>query len=232
MVEVYAEYLVFVDPCFILDLKNFACYSLKVSPKRILKFALEGNRTALSLLNRSKNKPIFLRNLKRLLVHRQMSLFEMSKLFMRINSVYKQASIERQSIRKKTAQNRKMESQILSDNPGMERLIALQQKINRLRPITNLNATGLNQLLTEFAPSSRVLSGEAIIFQNEVVEIFKELINRSDRPLEVMTAPPAEPLPSRYVLALILEFVRALFENSIPQQNSQQQIIIKYIIKC
>jgi len=71
------------------------------------------------------------------------------------------------------------------ENPGYEILLQHQQKIGRFKPTTNFNSTGLNTLMTDFAPSSRVLSGEAIIFQNEMVEIFKELINNSDKPLEI-----------------------------------------------
>jgi hypothetical protein len=39
-------------------------------------------------------------------------------------------------------------------------------------------------LLTEFAPTNRVLSGESIIFQNEMLDIFKEIINRSTHPMD------------------------------------------------
>jgi hypothetical protein len=37
-------------------------------------------------------------------------------------------------------------------------------------------------MVTENAPSIRVLSGETIIFQNEMLEIFKDIINASTHP--------------------------------------------------
>jgi len=95
---------------FILDLKGFNCYSMKLSLKRILKYSLENNRTAISMLNRQKNKPVFLRNVKNLLMSQQLNLFEISKIFMKVNNVYKQASIERQSIRKRVPINRRSDS--------------------------------------------------------------------------------------------------------------------------
>ncbi len=104
----------------ILDLKNFRCMTLKLSLNRIIKYSHEKSRTSLSLLNRSKNKPAFLKYLKELLLNRDLTLFEISKIFMKVNSVYKQASIERQSIRKKAAGSRRTDSQILIDNPGYE----------------------------------------------------------------------------------------------------------------
>lgn len=38
-------------------------------------------------------------------------------------------------------------------------------------------------MFTEYAPTTRVLSGEIIIFQNEMLEIFKDIINASTCPL-------------------------------------------------
>jgi hypothetical protein len=53
------------------------------------------------LINRTKNKPLFISNLKELLIKEGLDLFDISRIFMRINGIYKLASIERQSIRKK-----------------------------------------------------------------------------------------------------------------------------------
>jgi hypothetical protein len=41
----------------------------------------------------------------------------------------------------------------------------------------------INNLLTEYLPSTRLLSGETIIFQNEILDIFKDMINASTSPL-------------------------------------------------
>ena len=58
-----------------------------------------------------------------------------------------------------------------------------------MRPNTSFNACALNSLMTEFAPTNRVLSGEAIIFQNEILDIFKEIINLSTNPLDSRLPP-------------------------------------------
>lgn len=71
----------------------------------------------------------------------------------------------------------------------------------------------------ELTPNNRVLSGEVIIFQNEMLDIFKDIINHTDYPLEnskPLTSPLPHPLKPRYVFSLILEFLRSLLENSIP----------------
>ena len=41
----------------------------------------------------------------------------------------------------------------------------------------------------EFAPNNRVLSGELIVFQNEMLEIFKKMILNSSDPMEVQEKP-------------------------------------------
>lgn len=57
-------------------------------------------RTQLSLLNRQANKQLFISNLRTLLHSRKLSLSAISKVFMKIQTVYKQAQVERDSIRK------------------------------------------------------------------------------------------------------------------------------------
>lgn len=75
----------------------------------------------------------------------------------------------------------------------------------------------------EFAPNNRVLSGELIVFQNEMLDIFKNMIATSSCPLPSASQEPLskKAIPSRYVTSVILEFLRTLLENSIPQQPSQ-----------
>ena len=62
----------------------------------------EDVRCLLSMLNRSRSKAVLNRHMERLLMKNRLSLLDASKVFMRMNGVYKQASIERQSIKKKT----------------------------------------------------------------------------------------------------------------------------------
>ena len=64
-----------------------------------------------------------------------------------------------------------------------------------------------------------MLSGELIVFQNEMLEIFKRLMDYSACPLSLNVEPG--PLRPRGVIAVMLEFLRTLMENQIPQQPSQ-----------
>ena len=58
-----------------------------------------------------------------------------------------------------------------------------------------------------------------IIFQNETHDIFRDIINASESPLE---ASPDETIDSepklkvRYVTTILLEFLRSVLENQIP----------------
>jgi len=60
-----------------------------------------------------------------------------------------------------------------------------QQRLGRLRANTSFNTNSLNNFLTENAPNEKVLSGEVIVFQNEIQDIFKRLINLSEVPIEI-----------------------------------------------
>ena len=96
--------------------------------------------------------------------------------------------------------------------------------MGRLRVNLNQLNTIINTLLADSTPSSRLLSGEAIIFQNEMLDIFKEVINASIIPMNEeskVQLKSGQGLKPRYVIAIIQEFIRSLLENSIPQQPSQ-----------
>ena len=69
-----------------------------------------------------------------------------------------------------------------------------------------MTGTALNQYLVEYTPSNRVLTGEVIVFQNEVIEIFKEMI----------AATQPDKAKVRYVSAVIIDYLRALLEHGIP----------------
>jgi hypothetical protein len=90
-----------------------------------------------------------------------------------------------------------------------------------------------------------VLSGEVIIFQNEVQEIFRRLINLSEVPLEedeakqllasvdtfLLEKSEFQALSCKYCLAIIEEYNRCLMEHQIPQSPSQQGMLTQYILK-
>ena len=87
--------------------------------------------------------------------------------------------------------------------------------MGRLRANTSFLQTAFYSTLIEFAPTNRVLSGELIVFQNEMLEIFKEMMENSSYPLTSGKEPG--PLKPRYIISAILEFLRTLLENQIPQ---------------
>lgn len=104
--------------------------------------------------------------------------------------------------------------------------------MSRLRANTSFASTAFNNILMEFAPNNRVLSGELIVFQNEMLEIFKEMITRSNNPMQVPAAnksgnenhKPVLSFPDsghkvkpRFIISVVLEFLRTLLENQIPQ---------------
>lgn len=79
----------------------------------------------------------------------------------------------------------------------------------------------MNGALMEYTPSNRVLSGEVIVFQNEMIEIFKEMIDNKDK---------EQRLTYKYVSSMIIEFFHSLIENQIPQQATLQNLLLKYIL--
>ena len=102
--------------------------------------------------------------------------------------------------------------------------------------------------MTENAPNGKVLSGEVIVFQNEIQDIFKRLINLSEVPIEPEEAQKLrenignflldksqvdnfKPLSCKYCLAIIEEYNRCLMEHQIPQSPSQQAMLTTYILK-
>lgn len=102
-IDIYSEFdhVCFVPPMFIVHTGRQRSLTLKVNLQRFVEKAADPCRAQLSLLNRSFNRAMFLRNMRDLLLDKKLSLSAVSKLWMKINSVYKQASIERNSIRKK-----------------------------------------------------------------------------------------------------------------------------------
>ena len=116
-------------------------------------------------------------------------------------------------------------------------LIIQQQRLGRLRTNTSFRASALNAFLTEIAQSNRVLSGEAIIFQNETHDIFRDIINASESPLDhqPVRADEADQKPKlkvRYITTILLEFLRSVLENQIPLQPAQQTMLIKFVFKA
>ena len=74
MLNIYDEGIFFIDPMIMISMKSNQCMTYKVNNKRLVKYTTDKCRGCLSLLNRSKNKPIFLRNLKEMLLKENLNL--------------------------------------------------------------------------------------------------------------------------------------------------------------
>jgi len=59
------------------------------------------------------------------------------------------------------------------------------------------------------------------------MDLFRELINNSVCPLDKSKGGP---LKVRYVCAVILEFIRCIFENGIPLQLQQQTLFLGFFL--
>ena len=204
---------------YIIDTRSFRSLSLKICLTELIAHGVDPCRTQLSLLNRQFNKLLFLRNLKTLLQNRKLNLSAISKIFMKIQTVYKQAQIERDSIRKQKGPGKencfKKDAFTADQFLAIDLLIIQLQRLGRLKANTSFHANAINAFLRESAPTNRVLSGESIIFQNDSQDLLKDLINQSECPLEVPKLPVANPLSTRYVTAVVCEFFRCILENHI-----------------
>lgn len=67
-----------------------------------------------------------------------------------------------------------------------------------------------------------------IIFQTETIELFKDLINQTKYPIDLQGGE----LKVRYVCAVILEFIRCIYENSIPLQPQLQSMFLGFLFKA
>lgn len=59
------------------------------------------------------------------------------------------------------------------------------------------------------------------------MDLFKDLINNSVCPLDKNMGGP---LKVRYVCAVILEFIRCIYENGIPLQPQQQTLFLGFLL--
>lgn len=126
--------------------------------------------TLLSLVNRARNKLTLLKTVKNEFMNGRIPLMHASRLFVRFNAIYKQASIERQAVKRKDlvkvrlAGGNIFEGAALMQDHETEVVIMQHLRMSRLRACTALSGTPMNGGLMEYTPSNRVLSGEVIVF--------------------------------------------------------------------
>jgi len=160
-----------MEPFIFVDMKQFRCLTLKHSLAKFIQLGVDPLRVQMALMNRSLSRKLFMQNLKDIILMEKVNLREVSQLFMKISSIYYQATIERKNIRKAAG----MKQGDASDVSQVDALILKQHRLTRLRANTSFNSSSINSILTEKAPTNRVLSGELIVFQNQMVDLLKEI---------------------------------------------------------
>ena len=91
------------------------------------------------------------------------------------------------------------------------------ERMGRLKANNGYYGTLLNLFLMEYvAANNRILSGEVIIFQNDMLDVIQELVNHTEHSVDNSKLMPDRKLKGRYVVGIIMEFMRALVENGIP----------------
>lgn len=225
-------------PFFVVSIDTQRVITPKISLESFVEQAKDLNTLILALLGRQNNKQLLMAIMNNIILKKHIDLRGISDFFQKVNSIYKQAGMERAFVKKMIAeqtQGTHYEQLPIFDKANMmswqfyevEKTIHNQIKLQRLHPNTGFPATCLNAFLTESAPSSRVLTGECIVFQNEAIELFKEMMNESPVPYDKQRGGSLRPL---YVASVIMEFVRSLFDNGIPLQQSLQTLLLGYLI--
>ena len=176
-----------------------------------------------SMLLRNNSKQYWLRYIKYLIL-RKTSLEIMTKIFLKIHEIYKEASQERQMKNNETNSAKAFDIMRTTSktigtpaNQIMKSMnMAVSTSDRNILP-SQVGSDKLNNVLNEQSEdTTRVLSGEIIIFQHEMVQIFNDLIDLNT-------------LSYVYLKAIILEYIRCLQEFNLPSQPRLQTILWKFI---
>lgn len=71
-----------------------------------------------------------------------------------------------------------------------------------------------------------MLTGEAIVFQTETIGLFRDLINQSVFPIDKSLGGP---LKVRYISAIMMEYIKCLFDTGIPLQPQLQSMFLGFL---
>lgn len=69
-----SESVVFIDPMIMIDVRNFSCLTLRLKLERYARSCKDSGRMMLSLLCRSRNKEVFLKQMWELLLKQKLNL--------------------------------------------------------------------------------------------------------------------------------------------------------------
>lgn len=101
-IDFYSENMIFIEPSIIINPVNCSCLSLRLKLNHFVKTCKDPLRMLLSMLSRTRNRFVFLKELREAILAQKITLMQVSTLFTKVNSIYKQASIERQNYKKKS----------------------------------------------------------------------------------------------------------------------------------
>jgi len=221
--NVYSEDVMYVSDNIIFDIEHGACLGYMLSLKNYSSMAKSTVRIFKSLLLRNDSKTQSLRFIKYLIL-RKTPIEIMTKVFLKIHGVYKDATKERQ---KKNQDNKNTDSlDIIKTTtssiggPANQVLRSMSLAVtssDRNTLPANIGSTRLSNILSSKCDdTTRILSGEIIIFQHEMVQMFIDIID-------------LDSLPYVYLKSMIVEYIRCLQEFGLPSQPILQSTLWKYI---
>lgn len=137
------------------------------------------------------------------------SLEKMSKIFLKINTIYEKATEERTS-------NKKQQNQLVYQNANKQRTYTVNEVSSG--DMKSLNDR-VSTLFQTDSSSSRISTGEHIVFQNEISNLFQSHIDelalfKSDTEYS-------------YIKSVVLEYIRWLKEHKLSTSPKLMQILWK-----
>lgn len=223
--NIYSSDVVYAPDNIIFDLEFETWFGYMLSLKNYVSMGKSPVRAFKSILLRSNSKQYWLRYIKYLIL-RKTSLETMTKIFLKIHEIYKEASQERQ-MKNSDANSSKAFDMIRTTSrtiggPANQIMKSMGMAVSNSERNTLTSQVGSDKLgnviSEQTEDTTRILSGEIIIFQHEMVQIFSDLID-----LNALTF--------IYLKAVILEYIRCLQEFNLPSQPRLQSILWKYIWK-
>mmetsp|Transcript_3979 Transcript_3979/g.3752 ORF Transcript_3979/g.3752 Transcript_3979/m.3752 type:complete len:448 (-) Transcript_3979:30-1373(-) len=223
--NIYSDDVIYAPDNIIFNLHHGACLGYMLSLKNYSSIAKSTIRIFKSLLLRSESKTQAVRFIKYLILRRT-SLEILTKIFLKINGVYKDATLERQNkgyqdngtdsvnyIKNSTASVGGQANQVMRSMS----LAVLSSGRNSL-PSQYGSAKLSSEISKKCQDTSRIMSGEIIIFQHEMVQIFVDIID-------------VDSLQYSYLRSVMVEYIRCLQEFSLSTHPRLQAVLWKFIWK-
>mmetsp|Transcript_21454 Transcript_21454/g.19030 ORF Transcript_21454/g.19030 Transcript_21454/m.19030 type:complete len:540 (+) Transcript_21454:606-2225(+) len=222
--NIYSDDVIYAPDNVIFNLHHGACLGYMLSLKNYSSIAKSTIRIFKSLLLRKKSKTQAIRFIKYLIL-RKTSLEILTKIFLKINGVYKDATNERTPkpegsnndalnyLKNSTASVGGQANQVLRSMS-----LAVANSGRKTLP-AQYGSTKLSNSISEHCnDTSKIMSGEVIIFQHEMVQIFVDIID-------------VDSVIYNYLRSVIVEYIRCLQEFNLTTHPRLQSILWKFIWK-